>query len=85
MIKSPKLLNAEHSIRPYTHHFNTEGLYNNDVTISDCSDALTDEQIDALIDADSQTFGGIMSSEFDVHSDLYGDDYADAMMTELGL
>jgi hypothetical protein len=47
--------------------------------------ALTDAEIEALIDADSMTFGGIMGSEFDVKPNLYGDDYADAMMRDLGL
>lgn len=46
-------------------------------------DHLTDAEIDALIEADSQTFGGILGSEFNVKSDLYGDDYADAMMREI--
>lgn len=48
-------------------------------------DALTDAEIDALIAADSMTFGGIMGSEFDVKPNLYGDDYADAMMSDLGI
>lgn len=46
---------------------------------------LTDAEIEALIESDSMTFGGIMGSEFNVKSNLYGDDYADAMMRELGL
>ena len=47
-------------------------------------DSLTDAEIEALIESDSMTFGGILGSEFDVKSNLYGDDYADAMMRELG-
>ena len=85
MIKSPRYLNASNPTRPYKHHFNVEGLYDTDVT-TDCAsgDELTDEQIDALINSESETVG-IMGSMFDVKSDLYGDDYADAMMSELGL
>ena len=48
-------------------------------------DNLTDAEIEALIEADSMTFGGIMGSEFDVKSNLYGDDYADAIMADLGM
>ena len=85
MIKSPKLLNAKNSTRPYTDVYNVESVYDNVTTNCAVNDELTDEQIDALINTDSQTFGGIMASEFDVKDDLYGDDYADAIMSELGL
>ena len=44
---------------------------------------LTDAEIDALIESDAMTFGGIMGSEFDVKSNLYGDDYADAILADL--
>ena len=46
-------------------------------------DYLTDAEIDALIESDSMTFGGILGSEFNVHDDLYGDDYADAILADL--
>jgi hypothetical protein len=45
---------------------------------------LTDAEIDALIESDSMTFGGILGSEFDVKSNLFGDDYADAILADLG-
>ncbi len=47
-------------------------------------DEFNDAEIDAFIKAESQTVGR-MGSDFDVKSDLFGDDYADAMMSELGL
>ena len=85
MIKSPRYLNASNPTRPYHDRFNVESVYDNNVT-TDCAsgDELTDEQIDALINSESETVG-IMGSMFDVKSDLYGDDYADAMMAELGM
>ena len=78
-------MHAANSIRPYTDVYNTEGLYNYDRQQCDELDALTDKEIEQLIEADSKTFGGIMGSDFDVKRNLYGDDYADAMMAELGL
>lgn len=84
MIKSPKLLNAKHSIRPYKHHINTEGLYNNDGVNCVVNDELTDDQIEYLINCESDN-PGMMRSDYDVKSELYGDEYADAMMKELGL
>ena len=84
MIKSPKLLNAKNSTRPYTDVYNVESVYDNATINCAVNDELTDEQIDALINSESETVG-IMGSLFDVKSELYGDDYADAMMAELGL
>ena len=46
---------------------------------------MTDAEIDALFESDSMTFGGILGSEFDVKSNLYGDSYADAIMADLGI
>ena len=84
MIKSPKLLNAKNSTRPYTDVYNVESVYHNDVTTSDACDVLTDEQIDDLINAqDVRHSDDCFNNE--IKSDLYGDDYADAMMRDLGL
>ena len=84
MIKSPKLLNAKNSIRPYTDVYNVESVYHNDATISANCDELTDEQIDSLInDQDARHSADCFNNE--IHSDLMGDDYADAVLAELGL
>ena len=84
MIKSPRLLNAKRSIRPYTDVYNVESVYDNVTT--NCGDdvELTDEQIDALInDQDVRCANDCFDNE--IKSDLYGDDYADAIMSELGI
>ena len=84
MIKSPKLLNAKRSTRPYTDVYNVESVYDNVTT--NCADdcELTDEQIDDLINAqDARHSDDCFNNE--IKADLYGDDYADAMMAELGL
>ena len=48
-------------------------------------DNLTDAEIDALIDADRYNCVARGDSMYntDVHSNLYGDDYADAMMMDI--
>ena len=79
MIQSPKLLNPINSTRPYKDEFNVESVY------SSGSDKiiygeLTDEEIDVLINSESDDY-----SKPDILADLSGDDYADAMMAELGL
>ena len=84
MIKSPKLINAKNSTRPYTDVYNVESVYHNDVTTSAACDELTDEQIDSLIhDQDARHSADCFNNE--IHSDLMGDDYADAVLAELGM
>ena len=79
MIKHPQILNASNPTRPYTYDFNVEGLYQSGCKQSNANHGeLTDAEIDALIMSESDDY-----SKPDVHDDLYGDDYADAILADL--
>jgi hypothetical protein len=79
MIQHPRYLNATNPIRPYVDVFNTKSVYTSGSNKTALY-ALTDEQIELLIKAESDDY-----SKPDIHADLAGDDYADAMMAELGI
>jgi hypothetical protein len=86
MIKSPRLTHASNSTRPYTDRYNVESVYNNVTTNVVAGDDLTDEEINALIDADRFNCvarGDSIYNNADIHEDLYGDDYAAAILSEL--
>ena len=87
MIKSPRLIHASNPTRPYADKYNVQSVYDNNVTTSAVADdELTDEQISALIEADRFNCvggGDSIYNNADIHEDLYGDDYADAILSEL--
>ena len=83
MIKSPKLLNAKRSTRPYTDVYNVESVYDNVTTNCGNDVELTDEQIDSLIhDQDARQSDDCFDNE--IHGDLYGDDYANEVINSIG-
>ena len=67
------------STKPYADCYNVESIYTTGFTET-IHGELTDAEIDALIESESDDHKKPM-----IHSDLSGDDYADAMMQELGL
>jgi len=78
MIKSPRLIHASNSTRPYTDRYNVASVYDN-VTIScESLDELTDEQIDALIDSQPDVIDNV-----NIFPELSGDDYANAVLADL--
>jgi hypothetical protein len=87
MIKSPRLIHASNSTRPYTDQYNVASVYDNNVTTNAVAgDDLTDEEINALINADRFNCvarGDSIYNNADIHDDLYGDDYADAILADL--
>ena len=81
MIKSPRYLHAATPTRPYKHQFNVASVYDNNVTTCEQLDELTDEQIEALIDSSPDD----LTSDLNIFPELSGDDYADAVLADLGL
>ena len=67
------------STKPYSDCYNVESIYTTGFTKT-IHGELTDEEIDSLIKSESDDY-----SKPEIHSDLSGDDYADAMLAELGL
>ena len=79
MLKSPRLIHASNSTRPYTDRYNVASVYDNNVTtVCPPLDELTDEQIDALIDSQPDVMDDI-----NIFPELSGDDYANAVLADL--
>lgn len=80
MIKHPRYLNASNPTRPYEYDFNTKGLYASGYASNTINpDELTDAEIDALIKGDDSA----MPFDNDIHSELVGDAYADAILADM--
>ena len=67
------------STKPYADCYNVESIYTTGFTKT-IHGELTDAEIDSLINSESDDY-----SKPNIHSELIGDDYADAMLKELGL
>tara|TARA_R110002012_G_scaffold87989_1_gene217140 strand:+ start:502 stop:837 length:336 start_codon:yes stop_codon:yes gene_type:complete len=65
--------------KPYSDCNNVKSVYTTGFTKIHSSE-LTDDEIDSLINSESDDY-----KKPDIHTDLFGDDYADAMMKELGI
>ena len=65
------------STKPYADCYNVESIYTTGFTKT-IHGELTDEEIDALIESESDDY-----TKPDIHSDLSGDDYADCVMSDL--
>ena len=78
MLKQPR--SSGPYARPYVECYNTESIYTTGYS-NRVGGELTDAEIDALCIAEESA----MPFDNDTHADLVGDDYADAIMADLGM
>ena len=72
--------------RPYRDHYNTESIYKNiGYSVAESGQELTDDQIAYLTESEIEMYCSRGDSVFSVntHDELYGDDYADAILADL--